>query len=82
MNPIPPKANRREFFAGVLRYGTLACLASAGGLAVVKRQRLVREGKCINDGLCLGCAIYTGCDLPAALKAKESPEGGDYGPTK
>jgi hypothetical protein len=82
VNHIPPEANRREFFAGVLRYGTLVFLAGAGGLAIVKRQRLVREGKCINDGLCLGCAIYGGCDLPAALKAKQSSEGGEHGPTK
>lgn len=82
MNHIPPKANRREFFSGVLRYGALACLAGAGGLAVAKRQRLVREGKCINDGLCRGCAVYSSCDLPTALKVKQSSEGGDHGSTK
>ena len=82
MSHIPPKANRREFFAGVLRYGTLACLAGAGGLAVVKRQRIVREGRCVNDGLCLGCAVYSGCDLPAALEARQSLERGDHDSTK
>ena len=60
----------------------MGCLVGAGGLAVAKRRRLVREGKCINDGLCAGCAVYGACELPAALDTKRSLERGDHGPAQ
>lgn len=65
--------SRRELFAGILRYVTLAMLGIYGGFFVVKRRRLAREGRCINSGICSGCEVFEECSLPAALSAKENP---------
>ncbi len=61
------KSSRRDFLAGVLRYGVLGLLGLAGGLAAAKRRRLVRQGRCVNEGVCDNCSILAQCRLPAAL---------------
>lgn len=68
--------NRRQLLAEVLRYTTLGVFVVAGGSFLVKRHRLVREGKCINDGICRGCAVLERCSLPRALPARENLAGG------
>jgi len=65
--------SRRELFAGIFRYATLGLLGMVGGSVVVKRCKLVREGKCINSGICRGCEVFERCSLPQALSAKENP---------
>ncbi|TKJ37336.1 MAG: hypothetical protein CEE38_07480 [Planctomycetes bacterium B3_Pla] len=67
--------NRRELFAGVLRYVALGLLTAGGAGIVAKRRRLVREGKCINSGHCTGCEVLERCGLPAALSARETSAG-------
>ncbi len=69
--------NRRELFAGALRYGTLAVLTAGGAGMFAKRQRLVREGICINKGICAGCGVLERCDLPEALSARKILVGVD-----
>jgi len=64
--------SRRELFAGVTRYATLALMGVVGGSILAKRSRLVREGKCINNGICKGCKVFEKCILPQALSAKEA----------
>ncbi len=63
--------DRRQLLAGVLRCATLGLLGTAGGSALIKRRRLMREGKCINRGICRGCETFEKCGLPQALSAKE-----------
>jgi len=63
---------RRQFLRGVLRNVSLVLLGGAGGAAVAKRQRLVRENKCINQGVCSGCRAFDECGLPLALSAKRA----------
>lgn len=64
-------SSRRQILAGVLRYVTLGALGTAGGAAIAKRRRLVREDKCINGGICRGCEAFENCGLPQALSAKD-----------
>ena len=72
--------NRRQLLAEALRYTTLGVFAVAGGSFLVKRHRLVREGKCLHGGICRGCAVLEGCSLPQALSAREIlAEGKDDG---
>jgi hypothetical protein len=66
--------NRREFFRTGARYGLLALLAAAGGLAA--RPRTPARAGCIRRNLCEGCAIFDGCQLPQALSARRVREGG------
>lgn len=63
---------RRQLFRRVLRHASLAVLGAGGGLAVIKRRRLVREGKCVNNGVCSGCGAFGECGLPRALSAKQA----------
>jgi hypothetical protein len=63
--------NRRQLFAGALRYISLGLVAAGAGALFAKRRRLVREGKCINKGICRGCEVFEKCGLPQALSAKE-----------
>ncbi len=74
-----PKQTRRSVLTGALRGVALGAMAVAGGLTIVKRRRLVAEGKCINDRVCQSCAILAECGLPAALTAKASIQRGDNG---
>jgi hypothetical protein len=64
--------SRRQFFRGTLRNVTLTLLGTATGAAVLKRRRLVREGKCTNNGVCSGCTDFEACGLPRALSAKQA----------
>jgi len=61
---------RRLFVTRMLRNASLAVLALAGGAAVVKRRRLLREGKCLNQGVCRDCGVFDDCGLPRALSAR------------
>ena len=62
---------RRQLIRSLLRHASLALLGTATGAAVVKRRRLVREGKCIGGGVCSGCTVFDECGLPRALSAKQ-----------
>jgi len=62
--------SRRQIFAGAVRNVTGALLAGVGAAVLMKRHRLVREGKCANRGICRGCEVFDRCGLPAALSAK------------
>ena len=62
--------NRREFFAGLLRYSTLGLLGAISGAVFVKRGRLLKDGICVNQGICKGCRIFDQCDLPLAVSEK------------
>ena len=73
---------RRSMLTGALRGAALAALAVVGGFTVVKRRRLIADGKCINDEICHSCTILAECGLPAALAAKQSTQRGDNGSTK
>ena len=63
---------RRRFFAGALRNASLALLGAGSGAAVVKRRRLLREGKCINQGICSQCEVFEECGLPRALSVRRA----------
>ena len=65
------KTNRRQMIKGALRYGTLGLVGFFAGSAVVKRRRLIKEGKCTERGICGGCKIYDECQLPPALSKKQ-----------
>lgn len=69
--------NRRELFAGALRYAALGLLTVGGAVLFAKRRRLLREGVCINDRFCAGCAILQQCALPEAASAKKVQAGVD-----
>ena len=70
---------RRQFLRGGLRCVTGGLLALAGGAAVVKRQRLLREGKCLNRGICGQCRLIQDCGLPRALSVKQALGRSEYG---
>jgi len=61
---------RRSFFQQTLRNASLALLGLAGGATVLKRRRLLREGKCLNLGLCRDCKVFDDCGLPRALSTR------------
>jgi hypothetical protein len=62
---------RRQFMTRVLRNASLAVLGLGGGAVVMKRRRLLREGKCLNSGMCKECGVFEGCGLPRALSTRE-----------
>jgi hypothetical protein len=61
---------RRFFVRRMLRNASLAVLGLAGGAVVLKRHRLLREGKCLNQGICRDCGVFEGCGLPRALSVR------------
>ena len=63
--------SRRQMMAGVLRYAALGLVGYFAGSAIVKRRRLIKEGKCTDRGICGDCKVYESCQLPAALSKKE-----------
>ena len=63
--------DRRHFFANSIRASILALIALGGGTSMLKRRRLVRQGKCINSGICSGCNIFDDCRLPQALSKRD-----------
>ncbi|MBC8481230.1 MAG: hypothetical protein H8D47_01005 [Planctomycetes bacterium] len=63
--------NRRQMITGTFRYAALSVIGFFAGSAVIKRHRLVKEGKCISRGICGGCELYEGCQLPSALSKKQ-----------
>jgi hypothetical protein len=54
-----------------LRSASLALLGLGGGAVVVKRRRLLREGKCLNRGVCRDCGVFEDCGLPRALSTRD-----------
>ncbi len=62
---------RRQFVTRALRNASLALLGLGGGAVVVKRRRLLREGKCLNSGMCRACGVFEDCGLPRALSTRE-----------
>ena len=61
---------RRLFITRALRNASLAVLGLAGGAVVMKRRRLLREGKCLNQGICRACEVFADCGLPRALSTR------------
>ena len=61
---------RRQLITRLLRHASLAVLGLAGGAAVLKRRRLLRDGKCLNRGICRDCGVFAGCGLPRALSTR------------
>ena len=70
--PHPSPPSRRELLARGLRFAAIAALACSAGAAILKRRRLLREGKCISSGICRGCRILKTCPLPQALSIKKA----------
>lgn len=73
MRELLPRASapaRRRLIVDMLRNASLAVLGLAGGAVVMKRRRLLREGKCLNQGICRDCGVYEDCGLPRALSVK------------
>ena len=69
---LSERQTRRRFFAGTLRKASLALLAVGSGAAVMKRRRLLREGKCLSRGVCRDCAAFEGCGLPRARSVRHA----------
>lgn len=67
--------SRRQLLTGTARYAALGALAVGAGGAVIKRRRLLREGKCVNRGICKDCGVFTDCGLPRALSVKQHTGG-------
>jgi hypothetical protein len=63
---------RRQFITRVLRGASLALLGIGGGAVVLKRRRLLREGKCLHSGVCRDCEVFADCGLPRALSTREA----------
>ena len=57
---------RRLFITRLLRNVSLAVLGLTGGAAMLKRRRLLREGKCVNRGVCRDCGALEECGLPSS----------------
>jgi len=70
-NVVEKLQSRRELFTAILRYAALGAIGSLGGASLVKRRRLIKQGKCINRGICRGCEVFDDCLLPQALSAKQ-----------
>ncbi len=64
--------SRRYIIQDALRYAALTVLGGAAGGAIVKKRRLLKEGKCVNRGICAGCDVYSNCRLPQALSKKHT----------
>ncbi|MBP7049489.1 MAG: hypothetical protein KBE65_00575 [Phycisphaerae bacterium] len=63
---------RRQFITRALRGAGLTLLGLGGGAVVLKRRRLLREGKCLNSGMCRECVVFADCGLPRALSTREA----------
>lgn len=63
--------NRRQMMTGTLRYAALSLVGFVAGSSIIKRRRLMKQGKCISQGICNGCKIYEDCKLPSALSKKQ-----------
>ena len=66
--------SRREFFRASARYGLLALVSAAAGLAA--RPRKAGAQRCVNWGICSSCGIFAECGLPQALSAKRAQQKG------
>ena len=63
--------NRRQMIKCSLRYAVLGVVGFFVSSEIVKRRRLIREGKCIGQGICGDCKLYEDCRLPPALSKKQ-----------
>ena len=70
---------RRQLLVGIFRNAALGLLGAGGAAALLKRRRLVHQGKCLNSGICRGCEIFDACSLPQALSARTALERGPNG---
>ena len=64
--------SRRYIIQDALRCAALTVLGVVVGSAIVKKRRLLKEGKCVNRGICAGCDVYKNCRLPQALSRKHT----------
>ncbi len=62
---------RRRFVSRALRGVSLALLGIGGAAVILKRRRLLREGKCLNSGMCRECEVFVDCGLPRALSTRD-----------
>lgn len=68
------KSNRRSVLRGSLRMlAAGAIIAGSTGLAV-KRQRLLKEGRCVNRSICKDCVQLSDCGLPRARSYRKATE--------
>ncbi len=63
--------SRRQMITDTFRYAALSVIGFFAGSAIIKRHRLINEGKCLNRGICGGCKLYKDCRLPSALSKKQ-----------
>ena len=63
--------NRRQMITDAMRYAALGLVGFFTGFEIVKKRRLIEQGRCIGRGICSGCNIYEECRLPQALSKKQ-----------
>ncbi|MBN1818408.1 MAG: hypothetical protein JW828_13690 [Sedimentisphaerales bacterium] len=71
--------SRRTLLAGTLRIAALGLISAGAAGAVVKRRRLLRDGKCLNRGICKDCGLFQECGLPRALSVRQAAKGTNHG---
>jgi hypothetical protein len=63
---------RRGVLRSFARFGVVSLLGGLGVFGVVKRRRLLRDGKCVGLGACGGCGAFSDCGLPLAIAEKQN----------
>ena len=63
-------ADRREWLAGMLRWGSLGVLGALSTVLVLRRRSGSRETRCERRKPCDRCLVFHGCHLPPAMKSK------------
>jgi hypothetical protein len=69
-----PKPNRRSVLRGSLRVLAAGTIVAGSAGLVVKRQRLLKDGRCVNRSICKDCVQLTDCGLPRARSYRKATE--------
>jgi hypothetical protein len=67
--------SRRQWLKTGFRWAAFGTLIAAGGAALHRNHRLLKEGKCVGRSMCNACGQFSDCGLPRARSVRQGMKG-------